>query len=234
LGLAIGTGLAEAGARLILCDIDEGAVEQRRKELEGRGLKVAACNFDVTNEDQVSAAVERIEGEIGPLDILVNNAGINLRMPLEETPQEKWRAVIDLNLNAVWLVSKHAVRGMIQRRRGKIINIASLLTFAARPTIGAYTASKTAVAGLTRAMTVEWAKHNVQINAIAPGYFLTEMTRPLAENPELNNWVMMRTPAGRWGKPEELVGLAIFYASAASDFVTGQVVYVDGGWTANL
>ena len=234
LGLAIGTGLAEAGAKLIVSDINAELAEQSAAALRARGLKAATCNFDVTKESAVEAAIDRIEKEHGSLDILVNNAGINLRGSLEELPVETWSKVIDLNLTAVWLVSKHAAKRMIARKQGKIINIASLMTFGGRPSTGAYTASKTAIAGLTRAMTVDWAQHNIQINAIGPGYFMTDMTKTLADNPEFDAWVKMRTPAKRWGLPEELVGLAIFYASKASDFVTGQVRYGDGGWTSNL
>lgn len=234
LGLALGTGLAEAGARFIVSDVNAAAAEESAENLRKRGLQAVTCNFDVTSDDAVKAAIDKIETEIGPLDILVNNAGINLRGSLEEMELSTWQKVIDINLTAVWRVGKFAAQRMIPRRRGKIINIASLMTFGGRPTTGPYTATKTAIAGLTRAMTVDWAQHNLQINAIGPGYFLTEMTKPLAENPEFDSWVKMRTPAKRWGEPKELVGLAVFFASAASDFVTGQVVYVDGGWTSNL
>ncbi|MCE5230386.1 SDR family oxidoreductase [bacterium] len=234
LGLAIGTGLAEAGAQFIISDVNAEGAEKSAAELRARGLKATTCNFDVTSDEAVKNAIDKIEKEIGTLDILVNNAGVNLRGALEEMELATWQKVIDINLTAVWRVSKFAAQKMIPRKRGKIINIASLMTFGGRPTTGPYTATKTAIAGLTRAMTVEWAQHNIQINAIGPGYFLTDMTKPLADNPEFDGWVKMRTPAKRWGLPKELVGLAIFYASSASDFVTGQVCYVDGGWTSNL
>ncbi len=234
LGLAIGTGLAEAGARLIISDINEQLAEASAAALRERGLKAVTCNFDVTQDEAVAAAMAKIEAEIGPLDILVNNAGINLRGPLESQETDAWMKVMELNVNSVWRVAKYGVRGMIERRRGKIINIASLTTFGARPGIGAYNTSKTAVAGLTRSMAVDWTQHNIQANAIGPGYFITEMTQVLADDPNFDSWVKLRTPAKRWGRPEELVGAAVFLASPASDFVSGQVVYVDGGWTANL
>jgi gluconate 5-dehydrogenase len=234
LGLAIGTGLAEAGARLILSDINTELVAQRVGELEARGLKCASGNFNVTEEQAVSEGIDKIERDIGPIDILVNNAGMQRRGPLEEISEEDWKAVIDLNLTAVWRVSKFAVRGMIERKSGKIINIASLMAWGGRPTTGPYTASKGGVLLLTKAMTVEWAEHNVQVNAIGPGYFLTEMTQKLADDPKFDGWVKMRTPARRWGDPKELIGAAIYLSSEASSFVTGQIIYVDGGWVSNL
>lgn len=234
LGLALGTGLAEAGAHFIISDVNAAQADESCEKLRSRGLQASVCNFDVTSEDGVKNAVAKIESEIGPIDILVNNAGVNLRDPLETMDIGKWQKVIDINLTAVWRVSKYTAQRMIPRKAGKIINIASLMTFGGRPTTGPYTATKTAIAGLTRAMTVEWAQHNIQINAIGPGYFLTDMTKPLADDPQFDSWVKLRTPAKRWGLPEELVGLAIFYASNASNFVNGQVCYVDGGWTSNL
>ncbi len=234
LGCAIARGMGAAGARIVFNDINEELVQNTVADCTACGLDATCCNFDVTKEESVKAGIGKIEKEVGPIDILVNNAGMQRRGPLEEISEEDWQAVIDLNLTAVWRVAKFAVRGMIERKQGKIINIASLMSFGGRPTTGPYTASKGGVALLTKAMTVEWAQHNIQVNAIGPGYFHTDMTQALVDNPEFDAWVKMRTPAKRWGKPEELIGLAIFCASSASDFVTGQVVYVDGGWTSNL
>ena len=234
LGHAVATGLGEAGATLVLNGRDAARLEQARAALAQRGLRAHACAFDVTDEQAVAASVDRIEQEAGPIDILVNNAGMNLRAPIEDFESADWHRLLNLNLHAVFYVSRCVGRRMIARRRGKVINIASLLSEAARPTVAPYAASKGAVKMLTKAMAVEWAKHNIQVNAIGPGYFATAMNRSLRENPAFDAWVKQRTPAGRWGLPEELVGAAVFFASGASDFVTGQVLYVDGGWLAAL
>ena len=234
LGLALARALAAQGARVIINGTNEEAVRQRVRELAGEGYAVAGRAFDVTQEPAVQAGIAGIRSEIGPIDILVNNAGMQRRAPLHEARREDWDAVLQLNLTGAWLAAKHAVRDMIERRQGKIINICSLMSFGGRPSTGPYAASKGGLAMLTKAMTVDWAQYNVQINAIAPGYFITDMTRQLAEDPQFDAWVKLRTPAKRWGKPEELGGLLVFFASPASDFVTGQIVCVDGGWTANL
>jgi len=234
LGLAMARGLAAAGAHVILSATNQDLLEQRRSEFAEAGHGVSVYPFDVTEEEQVAEAVSAIEHEVGPLHVLVNNAGITRRGPLDALDPADWQEVIDINLTSVWRVSRHATRAMVERRTGKVINIASLTSFAARPTTGAYTASKGAVAALTRAMAVEWTPYNVQVNAIAPGYFATDLTAPLVADEDFTNWVKLRTPANRWGDPAELVGPAVFLASDASNFVSGQVLYVDGGWTANL
>ena len=234
LGAALATALAEQRARVVINGTNRETVDQRVRELTNRGLRAIGSAFDITNEDAVKAGVVEIQRQIGAIDILVNNAGMQRRGPLHEINREDWEAVLQLNLTAAWLVAKHVVPAMIERRRGKIINICSLMSFGGRPGTGPYAASKGGLAMLTRAMTVDWAQYNIQINGIAPGYFITDMTRSLAEDAQFDAWVKMRTPAKRWGKPEELAGLAVFFASAASDFVTGQIVCVDGGWTANL
>jgi len=234
LGLAMAEGLGHAGAAVVLNGRDRARLEKARDSLQRAGIQVAAYAFDVTDESAVADGVERIEKEVGPIAILVNNAGRTFRAPAEEFPTERWREIMDLNVDAVFYVSRAVGKRMVERKRGKVINIASLLSEAARPTIAPYTASKGAVKMLTKALAVEWAKHNVQVNAIGPGYFTTEMNRPLFTDPEFDAWVKARTPAGRWGDPRELVGAAVFLASAASDFVTGQVIYVDGGWLAAL
>jgi len=234
LGLALARALAAQGARVILNGTKRELVDQRVQEFEKEGLKAAGSAFDVTNEEAVQAGLAEIKGRVGPIDILVNNAGMQRRGPLHETKREDWDAILQLNLTGAWLMAKHAVRDMMERRQGKIVNICSLMTFSGRPGTGPYAASKGGLGMLTKAMTVDWAQYNIQINGIAPGYFITDMTRPLADDPQFDAWVKMRTPAKRWGRVEELGGLLVFLASPASDFVTGQIICVDGGWTANL
>jgi gluconate 5-dehydrogenase len=234
LGLSLAGCLARHGARVIINGTNEKLVNQRAEELKKEGFLAASGCFDVTDEEAVRSGVAEITKQAGPIDILVNNAGMQRRAPLHEVRREDWDAVLQLNLTAAWLTAKHIVPGMIERQRGKIINICSLMSFGGRPGTGPYAASKGGLAMLTKAMTVDWAQHNIQVNGIAPGYFITDMTRQLAEDPQFDAWVKMRAPARRWGKPEELGGLAVFFASPASDFVNGQVVCVDGGWMANL
>ena len=231
IGLALARGLAEAGARVVLNGRD-GA----RLQAAAAGLGEAALSpagglgvFDVTDPEAVQAGIARIEREAGAIEILVNNAGIQRRMPLAEFPVETWREVMRSNVDSVFFVGQAVARHMIGRGRGKIINIASLQSEVGRPTIAPYTASKGAVKMLTRGMCADWARHGLQINAIGPGYFETELNRPLREDAAFDAWLRGRTPAGRWGRVEELCGAAVFLASRASDFVNGQVIYVDGG-----
>ena len=231
IGLALARGLVGAGARVVLNGRDPARLANAAAAL-GEGVASPADGigaFDVTDPDAVEVGIARIEAECGAIDILVNNAGIQRRAPLEEFPVETWREVMRTNLDSVFFVGQAVARRMIPRGRGKIINIASLQSEAARPTIAPYTASKGAVKMLTRGMCADWAKHGLQINAIGPGYFETELNRPLRENPVFDAWLRGRTPAGRWGRVEELCGAAVFLASRASDFVNGQVIYVDGG-----
>ncbi len=231
IGLAIATGLAEAGARVVLNGRDRDRVAAAAAAF-GEAAHSAAGGlgvFDVTDPDAVEAGVARIEAEAGAIDILVNNAGIQRRMPLDAFPVETWREVMRTNLDSVFFVGQAVARRMIPRGRGKIINIASLQSEVGRPTIAPYTASKGAVKLLTRGMCADWARHGLQINAIGPGYFETELNRPLREDPVFDAWLRARTPAGRWGRVEELHGAAVFLASRASDFMNGQVIYVDGG-----
>lgn len=229
LGYAIAVGLAQAGATIILNGRNPDTVQASLNEFTEKGFKVHSSLFDVTDEVQIREQVAHIQASIGTIDILVNNAGVQYRQPLEEFDVEQWRHVIDVNLNGVFLTTKAVVPGMIAQKSGKIINIASLMSEVSRRTIGAYVASKGAVKQLTRSMATEWAPHNIQANAIAPGFFETDMNIPLYTNPEFDAWVKARTPSARWGKPEELVGLAVFLASNASSFVNGQTIYVDGG-----
>ena len=236
LGLAMARGLAEAGAAIVLNGSDEkklaAAAEALRVEIANSRVTTAA--FDVTNGAAAESAVAKIEAEFAPIDILVNNAGIQRRAPLAEMTEAQWREVLDVDLTSAFLVARAVAPRMIARKAGKIINICSVMSDVTRPTIGNYAAAKGGLKMLTKAMAVEWAKHGVQANAIAPGYFATELNRSLMENVEFNKWICGRTPAGRWGQPEELAGAAVFLASRASDFVNGQMLAIDGGLLAAL
>jgi gluconate 5-dehydrogenase len=234
LGLAIARGLAQAGAALVLNGRDERKLTAAAEALGAEGAKVHAAAFDVTDGAAAAAAVARAEAEFGVIDILVNNAGIQQRAPLAEMSEAQWRAVIDTNLTSAFLVARAVAPRMIARGRGKIINLCSVMSEVSRPTIANYAAAKGGLKMLTRAMAVEWARHGLQTNAIGPGYFVTELNQALVANPEFNRWICGRTPAGRWGQPHELAGAAVFLASPASDFVNGQVLYVDGGLLSSL
>lgn len=234
LGYAIAQGLARAGATVVLNGRNREPLAAATQSLAAQGLVVQSAVFDVTDRAAVVTAVGAIEREHGHLDILFNNAGIQRRHPFAEFPQADWDALIATNLTAPFVVSQAAVPGMMARRRGKIIHIASLMSELARPSVVPYAAAKGGVRQLTRGMAVELAPHNIQVNAIAPGYFATEMNRALVDNAEFNAWVCKRTPAGRWGKPEELAGIAVFLASSASDYVSGQMFVIDGGMSVAL
>ncbi len=235
LGLAMARGLGRAGAALVLNGRDPAALERAAEGLRGDGLPaVHVASFDVTAAAAVDAGIGDIEARIGPLDVLINNAGIQRRAPLEEMAEAVWREVVEVNLNSAFLVGQAVGRRMITRKRGKIINICSLTSEVTRPNIAPYTAAKGGLKMLTKSMAVEWARHNVQVNGIGPGYFATEMNTALTSNPEFDAWVRSRTPAGRWAAPDELAGTAVFLASSASDFVTGQIIYVDGGFLATM
>ena len=234
LGLAIARGLGEAGATVVLNGRDERKLQEAVSQLRARGLSAQGFAFDVTDAARLAKLVADIETQVGPIDVLLNCAGIIRRAALEQMEEAQWREVLDTDLTGVFLLSREVVKGMIRRKRGKIVNICSLMSEVGRNTTGAYAAAKGGLKMLTRAMAVEWARHNIQVNGIGPGYFLTEMTRKLAEDPKFDAWIKSRTPAGRWGDPSELVGAAIFLASAASDFVNGQIIYVDGGILAAL
>jgi gluconate 5-dehydrogenase len=198
-------------------------------QLRGTGGTVATCAFDVCDPDAVEAAVARIEQDIAPIDILVNNAGMQRRGPLDQYRNEDWRELMATNLDSVYYVSKAVAVHMIGRGRGKIINIGSVQCELARPGIAPYTAAKGAVKNLTKGMCADWARHGLQINAIGPGYFATPLNQALVEDPAFDEWLRKRTPAGRWGRLEDLHGAAVFLASAAADFINGQTLYVDGG-----
>lgn len=234
LGLVLARGLGQAGAAIVVNGRNREKLYNTVRVLADEGLKVYGYAFDVTNSAEIQQAIPRIEQEVGPIDILVNNAGIQRRGPLESIPEATWREVLETNLTSAFLVSNQVVQGMIVRKSGKIINICSLMSEVGRRTIAPYTASKGGLKMLTKAMAIDWGCYNIQVNAIGPGYFLTEMTQPLADDPVFDTWLKSRTPMDRWGDPRELVGTAVFLASSASSFVSGQILYVDGGVLATL
>jgi gluconate 5-dehydrogenase len=231
LGLAIARGLAEAGARVVLNGRNRRKLEAAASVLEQVGCDVRVAPFDVTNGEEVSAGVTAIESAAGPLDIVVNNAAVNQRAPLDAFSIDDWRKLMAANLDGPFFVARSVIPGMRARRRGKIINICSLASEIGRPNIVPYATSKGGLQMFTRALAVELAPHNVQVNGIAPGFFKTEMNAPLLANAEFSAWVTQRTPAGRWGEPPEVAGAAVFLASHAADYVTGHVLFVDGGFS---
>ncbi len=233
LGLAMARGLAAAGAGIVLNGRDEKRLANTAESFVAAGHEVTARAFNVADEESVLAAFEHFDAAGVEIDILVNNAGFQVRKPMLDVTTEEWRRVVETHLTGAFQVGREAARRMIARGRGgKIINIASLASEVARPTIAPYTAAKGGVKMLTRAMAAEWAPHGIQTNAIGPGYIATEMTKPLMNDPKFDGWVKGRTPSGRWGKPEDLIGVTVFLASAASDYANGQIIYVDGGLLA--
>ena len=230
IGLALARGLAEAGAEVVLNGRDAGKLAAAAASLPGARM----LPFDATDHAAARAAVDGFEADIGPIDILVNNAGMQHRTPLEDFPPEAFERLLHTNISTVFNVGQAAARHMIARGRGKIINIASVQTALARPGIAPYTATKGAVGNLTKGMATDWAKYGLNCNAIAPGYFDTPLNAALVADPAFTQWLEKRTPAGRWGRVEELVGACIFLASDASSFVNGHILYVDGGITASL
>jgi len=234
LGLAMARALAGAGAAIVLNARDNVALGAAAADLAETGAEVAALAFDVTSRDSVGEAVAHIEGEIGPIDILVNNAGMQFRNALDAFPPDRFDQIVATNFTSVFNVSQPVARHMIARGRGKIINICSLLSELSRPSIAPYAATKAAVANLTRGMAVDWARHGLNVNGIAPGYFATEMNEALLKDEKFSAWIETRTPMGRWGQPDELGGAAVFLASDASRFVNGHILYVDGAFTATV
>jgi gluconate 5-dehydrogenase len=232
IGFTLARGLGRAGAEIILNDIREDALATAADEARAEGIRVHTRVFDVTSPDQVAAAIEDIEANIGPIEILVNNVGMQHREPLENFPFEIWQRLMSVNLTSAFLVGQAVGRKMIPRGHGKIINIHSMQSELARPGIAPYAATKGGLKMLTRSMCAEWAHHGIQTNGIGPGYFVTPLTQALKDDEKFDAWLRNRTPAGRWGDVEELVGAAVFLASRASDYVNGQTIYVDGGLLA--
>jgi gluconate 5-dehydrogenase len=235
IGFALAQGLAEAGAAVILNSRQQDAVTQAVARLQALGLNARGAVFDVADPAGVDAAFEGFDREGLAIDILINNAGIQHRQPMLELSLEDWNRVINTNLTAAFMVGRAAARRMVARGHGgKIINIGSLTSEAGRATVAPYTVAKGGIKMLSKAMAAEWAQFNIQANSIGPGYILTDMNEALVNNPSFDAWVKSSNPAQRWGRPEELVGTAIFLASAASSYVNGQIIYVDGGWLSVL
>ena len=234
IGFALARGLAAAGAEVILNGRDAGKLDAAAQTLRDEGFTVHTLNFDATDHNGVRATVDGFEAETGQIDILVNNAGMQHRAPLEDFPADAFERLLQTNVASVFHVGQAVARHMIRRGAGKIVNICSVQTALARPGIAPYTATKGAVANLTKGMATDWARHGLQCNGLAPGYFDTPLNRALVDDPAFSEWLAKRTPAGRWGNVEELVGTCIFLSSAASSFVNGTTIFVDGGITASL
>ncbi|WP_172329104.1 SDR family oxidoreductase [Mangrovicoccus sp. HB161399] len=234
IGMALARGLAEAGAALVLNARNAERLEEAAGTLRAEGHEVATLPFDVTHHEGVRAAVDGFEEAVGPIDILVNNAGMQHRTPLQDFPADAFERLLQTNIASVFHVGQACARHMISRGEGRIINIASVQTALARPGIAPYTATKGAVANLTKGMATDWAPLGLNCNAIAPGYFDTPLNAALVADPEFSAWLAKRTPQGRWGRIEELVGAAVFLSAPASSFVNGHTLFVDGGITACL
>ena len=234
IGFALARGLASAGAEIVLNGRDTDKLSGAAEILESEGAKVHQLPFDATDHDGVRAAVDGFEASVGPIDILINNAGMQHRTELQDFPADAFERLLQTNIASVFHVGQAVARHMIDRKCGKIINIASVQTALARPGIAPYTATKGAVGNLTKGMATDWAQYGLNCNAIAPGYFDTPLNAALVADPEFSGWLAKRTPAGRWGEVEELVGAAVFLSSAAASFVNGHILYVDGGITASL
>ena len=234
LGKAFAGFLAERGAIVAVNGRDKAKLDHTVEELQKISQNVSGYVFDVTDTEGIKKVVENIIEKHGRIDILVNNAGINIRGPLHEFSDENWEKVIDINLTGTYRVSRQVAPYMIEQKQGKIINIGSMQSELGRPTIAPYAASKGGVKMLTKAMAVEWAGFNLQVNAIGPGYFKTALTKPLYENPEFDAWLCSRTPSKRWGDTSELFGALLFLSSQASNYVNGQMIYVDGGLLASV
>ena len=233
IGFALAKGMYNDGANIILNGRDLNKLKEAQKRFKYQN-KVKVANFDVTSYEETNNSISELEHSFNSIDVLVNNAGIQFRSPLEDFPIEKFEEIINTNIKSLFNVSKNIVKFMIKRKKGKIINIASVQSSLARPGIAPYTASKGAVANFTKGMATDWAKYGIQVNAIAPGYFKTPLNEALVNDEQFTKWLKSRTPAGRWGEVNELVGACIFLAADASSFVNGHILYVDGGITASL
>jgi len=235
IGMALATGLAEAGATIIVNDIFPEKLEEAKAEYARNGIKTHTYVLNVTDEEAVENTIPVIEEEVGAIDILINNAGIIMRVPILEMKAADFSQVLDIDLTGPFIMGKAVAKGMIARGHGKIINMCSMMSELGRNTVSAYASAKGGLKMLTRSMATEWARHNIQINGIGPGYIATSQTEPIrVDGHPFNDFIIQRTPAGRWGDPEDLAGTAVFLASKASDFVNGHVVYVDGGILATI
>ncbi|SOC28480.1 SDR family oxidoreductase [Thalassospira xiamenensis] len=234
LGRAFAEGLAAAGATVILNGTNSERLSQACKEMSDAGMKVDMSLFDVTDETAIRAAFNRFDTAGMQIDILINNAGIQFRKPMLELDTADWQRVIDTNLTSAFMIGREAAKRMVKRGHGKIVNIGSLTSELARATVAPYTVAKGGIKMLTKAMAAEWGEHGLQANAIGPGYMLTDMNEALTSNPEFDAWVKARTPARRWGRPDELIGTAIYLCSDASNYVNGQIIYADGGMISVL
>lgn len=230
IGAAIAMGLGKAGAKIVINARSQEKLESCLQQFQQSGIEATGSLFDVTHTDEVSKAITEIEENMGPIDILVNNAGVIRRAPAEELAEEDWNLVINTNLTAPFHLCKQVGQYMISRKNGKIINICSLMSELGRETVSAYSAAKGGLKMLTRNLATEWAQYNIQVNGIGPGYIATPInTSYRAPGNPINEYIISRTPAGRWGTPDDLIGASIFLASDASDFVNGQIIYIDGG-----
>ncbi|KRW97585.1 SDR family oxidoreductase [Paracoccus sp. MKU1] len=234
LGRAFAEGLAGAGARVILNGVDAARLEGAASDMRAAGHEVLTAAFDVTDEAAIIAAFQDFDAQGVAVDILVNNAGIQFRKPMLDLATADWRRVIEANLTSAFVIGREAARRMAPRGRGKIINIGSLTSELARATVAPYTVAKGGIKMLTKAMAAEWGEAGIQANAIGPGYMVTDMNEALLSNPDFDGWVKARTPMRRWGLPEELAGTAIYLASDASNYVSGQIIYADGGMISVL
>lgn len=234
LGRAFAEGLAGAGARVVLNGVNAGRLALAAEELRGKSFDVLTSLFDVTDEPAIVAAFQRFDADGIEIDILVNNAGIQFRKPMLELDTADWRRVLEANLTSAFVIGREAAQRMAARGRGKIINIGSLTSELARATVAPYTVAKGGIKMLTKAMAAEWGEKGIQANAIGPGYMITDMNEALIANPDFDAWVRARTPMRRWGRPEELAGTAIYLASDASNYVSGQIIYADGGMISVL
>lgn len=235
LGMAMAKGLGNAGAKLVINNNVQESLDAAIKEYKAEGLEAHGYVFDVTNDEEVKQAIAKIEAEVGPIDILVNNAGIIKRTPIVEMETKDFELVVKVDLVGPFIVSKYVAKGMIKRGGGKIINICSMMSELGRTSVSAYAAAKGGLKMLTRSMATEWGRFNIQANGIGPGYFATSQTAPIrVDGHPFNEFIINRTPAARWGTPEDLQGAAIFLSSKASDFVNGHIVYVDGGILATI
>lgn len=234
IGYALARGLAGAGAEVILNGRGQNRIADAAGQLRGEGAVVHELVFDVTGAESARTAIDTFEAETGPIDIVINNAGMQHRSPLEDFPADTFDALMTTNVNSVFYVSQAAARHMIGRGKGRIINICSVTTLLARKTIAPYAASKGAVANLTKGMATDWARHGLNVNGLAPGFFKTELNAALVADEQFSDWLSNRTPMGRWGEVSELVGAAVYLASDASSFVNGHILYVDGAITASL